>query len=496
MTNDYVLAIDQGTTSTRAFVFDPTGQVRSNAAVEIKQYYPKPGWVEHDADEIWQSVVSVVKEALANSAIAAEEIRAIGVTNQRETTLLWDRKTGAPAARAIVWQDRRTAEFCKRHRHEEAWLQERSGLVLDPYFSATKLSWLLENDAELKGKAVNGDLAFGTVDSFLIWRLTGGKVHATDLTNASRTLLLNLKTGEWDAELCRYFGVPERLLPEVRFSAADFGTTAGLDFLPDGVPICGVAGDQQAALVGQFGFTEGSAKCTYGTGAFFLVHTGERPILSQHRLVSSLAASKAGAKQYVLEGSIFVAGAAVQWLRDGLHLIDKSADIERLAASGDSEQEVYLVPAFVGLGAPYWSPDARGAVFGLTRAATSAELARAALEGVAFQVADLVEAAAQDMGCSLENLRADGGMAANAWFLQRQADILGIPVLQASQNEATAFGAAILAGWQAGVWSDLEQIERLERPGRRFEPHWPEDRRSRKRQRWRQLVQAVISLGS
>jgi glycerol kinase len=493
MTPSHILAIDQGTTSTRAVVYDQAGQVVGTAQQELTQHYPRPGWVEHDPEEIWRSVATVVPQALAAAKVPARDLAAIGVTNQRETVVLWDRASGKPIARGIVWQDRRTADFCRQHQSEEPWLSERTGLVLDPYFSATKLRWLLDKDASVRSRAEAGQLAAGTIDCFLISRLTGGRVHATDSTNASRTLLLNLHTGQWDDELCRFFGVPRPLMPEVKPSAADFGTTAGLGFLPDGLPITGVAGDQQAALFGQCGFAAGEAKCTYGTGAFFLLHVGDRPTPSKHRLLTTLAANPDGRLQYALEGSVFVAGAAVQWLRDGLKLFDQAAASEALAGLSDPEQPVIFVPGFVGLGAPHWIPEARGVLFGLTRGTNAADLSRATLEGVAFQVADLVEAAGKDAATPLTALRVDGGMARNAWFLQCQADVLGIPVLQARQSESTALGAAYLAGLRAGVWPDLASLRRLGQEARRFEPNWSAEQRQRRLARWRRAVKAVIA---
>jgi glycerol kinase len=492
MALSHVLAIDQGTTSTRAVVYDATGRCIGSAGQELTQHYPQPGWVEHDAEEIWQSVAAVVPRALELAGLRAADLAAIGLTNQRETSVLWERSTGKPIARALVWQDRRTADFCRQRQADEPWITARTGLVLDPYFSATKVRWLLEHDAELRARAVAGKLAWGTIDSFLIWRLTAGKLHATDVSNASRTLLFNLQTTAWDEELCRYFDVPSSVLPEVRPSAADFGTTSGVGFLPDGLPITGVAGDQQAALFGQRGFAPGDAKCTYGTGAFFLSHTGGRPIFSKHRLLTTLAATVDERPQYALEGSVFVAGAAVQWLRDGLKLFDSAAAVEELAVRADAAQPIIFVPALVGLGAPHWVPQAHGVLFGITRGTTAAELARAALEGVAFQVADLVEAAAGDAGQPLKVLRVDGGMARNAWFLQCQADLLGLPVLQAAHSESTALGAAFLAGLHAGVWPDLETMRRLPQESKRFEPHRPEEERRRRLAEWRGAVQAVI----
>jgi glycerol kinase len=488
----YLLAIDQGTTSTRAVVFDASGHAVGSAAREFPQYFPQPGWVEHDAEEIWQSVAAVVPKALGAAGIEARALAAIGVTNQRETAVIWDRADGKPVARALVWQDRRTTDFCAERRADEPWLRDKTGLVLDPYFSATKLRWLLEQDPARRTAAAGGHLACGTVDSFLIWRLTGGRTHATDVTNASRTLLLDLNRAAWDDELCRYFDVPRALLPEVRPSAADFGTTLGLDFLPDGLPIAGVAGDQQAALFGQCAFAPGEAKCTYGTGAFFLQHIGDRAVLSRKRLLTTLAATTDARPQYALEGSVFVAGAAVQWLRDGMKMFDHAPQIEALVERSDANQPIFFVPGFVGLGAPYWVPEARGVIFGLTRGTTAADLARGALEGVAFQVTDLIEAANQDAGKPLEALRVDGGMARNAWFLQCQADLLGVPVLQSPQAESTALGAAFLAGLKAGIWPDLAALRGLARESHRFEPRLPAEERRRRLADWHRAVQAVI----
>jgi glycerol kinase len=488
-----ILAIDQGTTSTRAVVYDASGRCLGSAAQEFTQHYPQPGWVEHDADEIWQTVTQVVPQALEAANIQPRDLAVIGLTNQRETSVMWDRQSGRPVARALVWQDRRTADFCRQHQADETWITSRTGLVLDPYFSATKVRWQLEHSPELRARAQAGELAWGTIDSFLIWRLTGGRVHATDVTNASRTLLLNLESASWDEELCRYFGVPRALLADVRPSAADYGTTFGLGFLPDGLPLAGVAGDQQAALFGQRGFAPGEAKCTYGTGAFFLQHIGNRPILSRHRLLCTLAATTDVRPQYALEGSVFIAGAAVQWLRDGLRLFDTASAVENLARLSDSQQPVIFVPALVGLGAPHWVPEARGVLFGLTRGTTAAELARAALEGVALQVADLIDAANQDAGQPLHALRVDGGMARNAWFLQLQADILGLPVEQATESESTALGAAFLAGLRAGIWPDLDSLRRLPQGGKRFEPRMTAAERQRRLVEWRRAVQAVIA---
>jgi glycerol kinase len=489
----YVLAIDQGTTSTRAAVFNEQAQCLASAARPLTQHFPRPGWVEHDPDEIWQSVAETVPLALARARITAHDLAAVGLTNQRETVVLWDRQSGRPVAPAIVWQDRRTADFCHAHKSDEPWIQERTGLVLDPYFSATKLNWLLQNQPSLRHAAETGKLACGTIDSWLLWNLTGGRSHLTDASNASRTLLLDLKTALWDCDLCRFFQVPELLLPEVRPSASDFGTIADLGFLPAGVPIAGIAGDQQASLFGQGGTRQGDAKCTYGTGAFYLLHTGSTPVRSRHRLLTSLAATTGAQPQYVLEGSVFVAGAAVQWLRDSLHLIADAADIEALAAGSDPAEPALLVPGFVGLGAPHWVPEARGVMFGLTRGTTAAELARAALEGVAFQVVDLVAAADLDSGQPLEALRVDGGMAQNAWFLQRQADLLGRPVMPALERESTALGAALLAGLQVGVWSDEEAVRKLTQSTAPYMPRLAEGDRRQRLAAWHRAVEVVVA---
>jgi glycerol kinase len=489
----YLLAIDQGTTSTRAVVYDATARARGSAARELTQHYPRPGWVEHDAEEIWQGVREVVPAALAAAGVGGADLTAVGLTNQRETSLLWDRQTGAPVARAIVWQDRRTADFCRDRAADVGWLHEKSGLILDPYFSATKLAWLLGQDPAWRRRAADGGLAAGTIDSFLLWRLTGGRVHATDRTNASRTLLADLRSADWDAGLCRYFGVPEACLGEVHPSAGDHGVTAGLDFLPDGVPLRGLAGDQQAALFGQCAFAPGEAKCTYGTGAFFLQHLGPRPMLSRHRLLTTVAATAAGPPEYALEGAVFIAGAAVQWLRDGLKLFAEAPAVEELASRSDPEQPVIFVPGFVGLGAPHWAPEARGVLFGLTRGTSAADVSRATLEGVAFQVADLIDAAAQDARSRLSALRVDGGMARNAWFLQRQADVLGLAVEASAASEATALGAAFLAGWAAGVWPDRDALRATAARPTAFAPRWTDEVRQARQDQWRRAVRAVIA---
>ncbi len=493
MAQPYLLAIDEGTTSARAAIFNERGQCVGSAAQEFGQHFPRPGWVEHDPREIWRAVADVVPQALGQAGIEPSELTAIGLTNQRETVLLWDRANGAPVTPAIVWQDRRTADFCRERHADEPWLFERTGLVLDPYFSATKIRWLLQNDPSLKARAESGRLAVGTIDAWMLWNLTGGHVHATDFSNASRTLLLNLHTAQWDAELCRYFDVPAALLPDLRPSVNRFGVTTALPFLPAGIPITGIAGDQQAALFGQGGFQAGDAKCTYGTGAFYLLHTGARPIRSTHRLLSSLGAMTDRTPQYVLEGSVFIAGAAVQWLRDGLKLIARSSDSETLAAQSSPDEPIVLVPGFVGLGAPHWVPEARGVLFGLTRNTSAADLARAALQGVALQVVDLIAAADRDSGQALQALRVDGGMARNDWFLQCQADLLGRPVLPSLEHEATALGAAFLAGLQAGVWPDLAALHKLTQTSRVFEPLISDADRHQQMARWHRAVATAIA---
>jgi len=497
MSSHVILAIDQGTTSSRAVVYDATNfAVLGVAQQGIEQHFPRDGWVEHEPEEIWYSVARTVREALAKSGREPSAVAALGITNQRETVVVWDRATGRPIGRAIVWQDRRTTEFCRERAGDQGWLTAATGLVLDPYFSATKLRWILENEPSLKVRAERGDLAFGTIDSFLIARLTGGKVHATDASNASRTLLFDIHKMQWDDELCRYFGVPRAMLPTVAVSTGDFGVTHGLDFLPDGLSIRGVAGDQQAALFGQGCFGPGAAKCTYGTGAFFLLHTGDNAVPSRHKLLTTVAATTDSKPKYALEGSVFVAGAAVQWLRDGLKLCATSAEVERLARESNPAEPVLFVPGLTGLGAPHWVPEARGVVFGLTRATTAADLGRAALEGVAFQVADLIDAAEKDWASagsesSVPTLKVDGGMSANDWFLQFQADVLGRPVARATHGESTALGAAFLAALGADL-TEVESLARVVSAGTRFDSRMGADHRTKKLAEWRKAVQAVI----
>jgi glycerol kinase len=473
----FVLALDQGTTGSRAVVVDPEGAVRGSGYVELPQHYPKPGWVEHDAGEIWATTSKAIGLALEAGRITAAEIAAIGITNQRETAMLWERASGRPVHRAIVWQCRRTAPFCERLKSDghEAEFRRKTGLMLDPYFSGTKIRWLLDEVPGARQRAERGELCFGTVDSWLLWRLTGGAVHATDPTNASRTLCFDIRELRWDEGLCKILGVPPALLPEVRPSAGFFGETAAgagetaAGPLPAGIPVTGIAGDQQSALFGQCCFEPGMAKNTYGTGCFILLNTGATPVASEHGLLTTVAWQIGGATTYALEGSVFIGGAVVQWLRDGLGIIGSAAESEGLAGSVADAGGVYLVPAFTGLGAPYWDPYARGVLVGLTRGTTKAHIARAALEAIAYQNRDVLDAMAQESGASLSNLRVDGGAAANNFLCQFQADVLNVDVLRPAVTETTAMGAAFLAGVGAGLWkrADLPGRWRLER---RFAP--------------------------
>jgi glycerol kinase len=472
-----VLAIDQGTTSTTVLVLDEFLGVRGKAAVELPQIYPRPGWVEHDPEAIWQTVVGALERALAGARVRPDQISAIGVTNQRETTVLWDRRTGEPARTAIVWQDRRTADMCgalKRKGHENR-VRQLTGLVLDPYFSATKLRWMLDESAPLALRAERGEVCFGTVDSFLVHRLTGGRAHVTDPSNASRTLLFGLRSLAWEDELLGLFKVPRACLPEVCASAEPYGVTHGVPGLPDGIPVSGIAGDQQAALFGQACFAPGDAKCTYGTGAFLLMNTGATPVASTHGMLTTVgwklgAGEETGEVAYALEGSAFIAGAAVQWLRDGLGLIGSAAEIEPLAASVPDSGGVIVVPGFAGLGAPHWRPSARGLVTGLTRGTTRAHIARAVLEGIALQNHDILRAMESDSERPLQSLKVDGGAAANDLLMQFQADILGVTISRPAVIETTALGAAFLAGLGAGIWRSKEAIREAWREERRFTP--------------------------
>ncbi len=485
----FILALDQGTTGSRAIVVDPDGAVRGSGYVELPQYYPKPGWVEHDAGEIWETTTRAIGQALGAARITAAEIAAVGITNQRETAMLWERAAGRPIHRAIVWQCRRTAPFCERLKSEghEALFRHKTGLMLDPYFSGTKIRWLLDEVPGARQRAERGELCFGTIDSWLLWRLTGGAVHATDPTNASRTLCFDIRTLRWDEGLCKILGVPAAILPEVRPSAGAFGETAA-GVLPAGIPVTGIAGDQQSALFGQCCFEPGMAKNTYGTGCFILLNTGARPVASEHGLLTTVAWQIGGATTYALEGSVFIGGAVVQWLRDGLGIIGTAAESEALAESVADAGGVYLVPAFTGLGAPYWDPYARGALVGLTRGTTKAHIARAALEAVAYQNRDVLDAMAQDSGAPLAALRVDGGAAANNFLCQFQADVLNVEVLRPAVTETTAMGAAFLAGVGAGLWTaaDLAGRWRLER---RFRPSPGSASRAAGYAGWRRAVE-------
>jgi glycerol kinase len=489
----YLLALDEGTTSARAIVFDEQGQPRAQAARPIRCHYPAEGWVEQDAEQIWQAQLEAGREALACAGLAAGQVAAIGITNQRETTILWERQGARPAGPAIVWQDRRTAPLCERLRLDglEPEISARTGLLADPYFSGTKLAWLLDAAPELRARAAQGQILFGTVDCWLLYRLTKGRVHATDASNASRTLLFNLEERLWDGRLLRMLDIPPEVLPAVRGSSEVYGE-CDAEWFGAAIPIAGIGGDQQAALFGQACFLPGEAKNTYGTGCFLLLHTGSEAVHSKQRLLSTIACSGPGERAYALEGSVFIAGAAVQWMRDALGLFPTAAASEELAASVASTRGVYLVPAFVGLGAPYWDPHARGALLGLSRGTTAAHIARATLESIAYQTRDLVEAMERDSGVPLRELRVDGGAAANNFLMQFQADILGKPVVRPACTETTALGAAYLAGLAVGVWKSTEELRALWKKERVFEPAMPVSERDSLYSGWKQAVTRVL----
>ncbi len=492
---NHILAIDQGTTGSTAIVFDASGRVRGRGYSEFRQYYPRPGWVEHDPEEIWRVSQRVIGAALRAARLKPKDVGGIGITNQRETTVLWDRKTGKPVYRAIVWQDRRTAPRCDALRAEgaDAVIRAKTGLVTDPYFSGTKLEWLFEHVKHARERAQR--LAFGTIDSWLIWKLTGGRVHATDFTNASRTLLFNIHDRTWDEELLRLLHIPAEVLPRVVPSAGVVGATDARVFGAE-VPIAGIAGDQQAALFGQACFRPGLVKNTYGTGCFLLMYTGDRAVDSRRGLLTTMACAPDGQPAYAVEGSIFIAGAAVQWLRDGLGLIKHAKESEALARQVDSTLGVYLVPAFVGLGAPYWDAAARGALVGLTRGVTRAHVARATLESLAYQTRDVVDTMVAESGRPLTGLRVDGGAAANNLLMQFQADVLGVSVDRPKVIETTALGAALLAGLGVGLWKSERELERVRKPDRVFRPRMAPEQREALYQGWRRAVAAVRSLGS
>ena len=487
-----ILAIDQGTTSSRAMLFDRKGAVTGQVQKEFPQHFPESGWVEHDPKDIWQDTLSITRGVIAQAGVSAGDIAGIGITNQRETTVIWDRQTGEPIHRAIVWQDRRTSAFCDAMKADghEPLVQARTGLLLDPYFSASKISWLLDNLPGVRARAERGELAFGTIDCFLLWHLTAGRVHATDATNAARTMLFDIHRQCWDKDLLSLFKVPEALLPKVRDCDALFGATDA-DLFGAPIPIAGMAGDQQAATIGQACFETGMMKSTYGTGCFALMNTGDKPVTSHNRLLTTVAYRLSGATSYAVEGSIFVAGAAVQWLRDQLTLIKGASETAELAARADQSQDVYLVPAFTGLGAPYWDANARGALIGLTRATGPAEIARATLEAVCYQTRDLLEAMEADGTDPPHTLRVDGGMAANDWVLQCLADILGCAVERPVVNETTALGAACLVGLNSGLYENVHAIAATWRSDKRFEPKMSAADRDRKYQGWLDAVNRV-----
>ena len=494
MTAKYILAMDQGTTSSRAIIFDPSYSVVALAQEEFQQHFPHSGWVEHSPADIWRTTLNTAKTAITKAGISPKQISAIGITNQRETTLIWDRKTGEPVYNAIVWQDRRTAEYCnglKSQGHEPS-ITKKTGLLLDPYFSASKLAWILDNVDGVRARAEAGELAFGTVDTWLLWNLTEGASHATDATNASRTMLYNIHLGEWDAELLTLFNIPSNLLPTVKDCAADFGHSSLLGAI---IPILGIAGDQQAATLGQACFNPGMMKSTYGTGCFALLNTGDTPVNSSNRLLTTIAYQLDGKPTYALEGSIFIAGAAVQWLRDGLGIIDSAKQSGELAATADDNQQVYMIPAFTGLGAPWWDPDARGALIGLTRGTGPAELSRAALESVCYQTLDLLNAMQSDWNQVADTvLRVDGGMVASDWTMQRLADILQSPIDRPVIAETTALGAAWLAGSRAGIWSDQAGFAERWQLDRQFSPKMSAQERAYRVAGWDQAIRRILTV--
>ena len=490
---EYLLAIDQGTTGSTALLIDRNLTIRGKVTIDFPQHFPKPGWVEHNPEEIWGSVAEAVGTVLHESGIMAIDIAGIGITNQRETVLPWDRHTGEPAANAIVWQCRRTSDLCQTMKQDglEDLFRQKTGLVLDPYFSGTKMRWLLDNTTGLRKRAEQGNIAFGTIDSFLVWRLSGGQAHVADVSNASRTLLMDLQSLNWDDKLLSLLDIPRESLPDIRPSSQVYAETKGLDFLPDGIPIAGMAGDQQAALFGQACFAPGEGKCTYGTGAFLLINTGDKPVPSKNGLLTTVAWQIGDQTCYALEGSAFIAGAAVQWLRDGLNIINNSADIEALAASVPDSGEIVFVPALTGLGAPHWNAEARGSITGLTRGTTAAHIARATLEGIALQVCDLVTAMADDRGEASTILKVDGGAANNDLLMQMQADLIERPVSRPETVETTALGAAMLAGLAIGFWNDTDELAASWRMNRCFEPQAQSDWREALLAKWRVAVNGL-----
>ncbi len=488
----YILALDQGTTSSRAMLIDHQGAVCAVAQKEFKQFFPSPGWVEHDPQEIWSTQAAVAAEALAHSGISPKEIAAIGITNQRETTVIWDRKTGHPIANAIVWQDRRTTELCQalKMKGHEPMFRQKTGLLLDPYFSGTKVHWLLNNVPGAMAKAQKGELAFGTIDSWLVWKLTDGRVHVTDVSNASRTLMYNIHTKHWDDEILKLLNIPASLLPKVASSSEVYGETSSTLF-SESIPIAGIAGDQQAALFGQACFKPGMVKTTYGTGCFMLMNTGNKPVLSKNNLLTTIAYEVGGKLEYALEGSVFIGGAVVQWLRDNLNLIKKSGDVQKLASSVKDNGGVYFVPAFTGLGAPHWDPYARGMILGLTRGTQAGHIARAAIEGIAYQVTDVLRAMESDSGIKIKELRVDGGAVKDNLMMQFQADLLGVPVIRPKMTELTALGAAFLAGLAVGFWKDEEEIRSYWQEDRVFQPAMDPKEVSRLMTNWQKAIKCA-----
>ncbi|SEH41762.1 glycerol kinase [Halobacillus karajensis] len=493
MENQYILSIDQGTTSSRAILFNKAGKIVETAQKEFEQFFPKPGWVEHDANEIWTSVLACIADVLRKSDVQPQQIAGIGITNQRETAVVWDKNTGKPIHRAIVWQSRQTEEICKELRaasHNDLF-REKTGLLLDPYFSGTKVKWILDNVEGAREKADQGDLLFGTVDTWLVHKLSGGKAHMTDYSNASRTLMYNIYDLKWDEELLDILGVPASMLPEVKPSSEIYAHTVDYHFFGHEVPIAGIAGDQQAALFGQACFDKGMAKNTYGTGCFMLMNTGEEGVASKHGLLTTLAWGLDGKVEYALEGSIFVAGSAIQWLRDGLNLIESAPETEAYATAVDSTEGVYLVPAFVGLGTPYWDSDARGAMFGLTRGTTKEHFVRATLESLAYQTKDVLDAMIADSGIDLKALRVDGGAVRNNFLMQFQSDILGVPVERPVVQETTALGAAFLAGLAVGYWKDKDEIKQQSENDRTFTVEMSKDEQAKLYKGWQKAVEAT-----
>lgn len=490
----YIMSIDEGTTSTRAILFNNDGDIVGKAQREFHQYFPKSGWVEHDANEIWNAVQSVISEALINADVQPYKVRGIGVTNQRETTVIWDKNTGQPIYHAIVWQSKQTAALADQLTADgyDDMIHEKTGLIIDSYFSATKIKWILDNVSGAREKADNGDLLFGTIDTWILWKLTGGKVHAIDYTNASRTMLFNIHSLTWDKDILKLLNIPESMLPEVHSSSEIYGYTSGYSFSGVQVPIAGIAGDQQAALFGQMALQRGMIKNTYGTGAFIVMNTGEKPTLSNRGLLTTIAYGINGKVNYALEGSIFVAGSAIQWLRDGMEMVKSSPDSEQMAIDAKTTDGVYVVPAFTGLGAPYWDQSARGAVFGLTRGTTKNQFVRATLESLAYQTRDVVDTMAAETGIDLKSLAVDGGAANNNYLMQFQADILGTPIHRASISETTALGAAYLAGLAVGFWDSIEEIRRTVKSRDDFEPHMDEKTRSQLYSGWQSAVKATI----